>query len=176
MKRGIPELFVPFLPDTEKTVYSFDEAANKIKESYTFKEVGTYLKNMTLGETTISFNSKEYPANRWAIESLCKICKLSRATTYGLSPYYLVDLINKIVRINQKRVCIFLDKDETKVVNIVKAGYYRAQNLDVISMPILVRAKNAPIVNKIPDDEYNKPAVMGVITISIILGLNLFVT
>jgi hypothetical protein len=134
MKRGIPEIFVPFLPDTETTVYTFEDAMSEMEESYSFKEVGAYLNNITLGEKTISFNGKEYPAYRWAIESLCKICKLSMATTYGLSPSYLINLINNIVRTEQKRVCIYLDKTEGRVVNIVKAGYYRANNLDVIAM------------------------------------------
>ena len=79
MKRGIPELLVPFLPDKpETTVDSFEEAMNTKEESYSFEEVGTYLNHIILGEQTISFDGKDYSATRWAIESLCKICGVSK--------------------------------------------------------------------------------------------------
>jgi hypothetical protein len=134
MKGKIPELFVPFLPDTETTAYSFDDAMSKMEESYSFKEEKAYLNNITLGEKTISVNGQMFLANRFALESLCKLCKLSLPTTYSLSPNYSIDLINKIVGVDQRTVCIFLDESESRVVNIVKANYYRASNLDVIVM------------------------------------------
>ncbi len=121
MKREIPELFVPFHPDTETAANSFEKAMDVIGESYSFKEVGTYLNDISLCEQTISFDGKDYPASRWAIETLCKICRLSKNTIFNLSPRPLIDLINNVVKIKQERVCIVMDKTETRVINIVKA-------------------------------------------------------
>jgi hypothetical protein len=133
MNRRIPELFVPFIIDTQAKANSFEDAMNILEESYSFREVGTYLYNVKLDDRKILVDGKYYSASRWAIKSLCKMCGLSKTTTY-LSPNYLISLINNIVKAKQEYICIFFDKAETKVINIVKANYYRANNADVLAM------------------------------------------
>ena len=134
MKRDIPELFVPFHADTETTVSSFEDAVNTLEKIYCVKQVEASLSEIKLNERTVSFEGKDYAATRWAIESLCKICRLSKSTTFGLNSHYLIDLINNIIKVGQESICIFLDWEETRMVNIVKDPYYRAGNKDVLGM------------------------------------------
>jgi hypothetical protein len=134
MERRIPELFVPFLPHTETTVYSFEDAINTIEQSYSYKEVGAYAHDIKMDQQTIAVHGKDYHATRWGIESLFKMFGISKATIFRLAPDHLIDLINKVLRGQQDRIHVFLDQAETKIINVVKAPYYRARNAAAIKM------------------------------------------
>ena len=134
MKIRIPELYLPFLPDVEATSNSFNDAITQVERRYSFNKIGVDLNQLQLGSNFISIDNKEYQASRWAVESFCKLCKISRSTVYELNPHHLIKLINNIVKTQHKRICILLAKEENKIVNLVKADYFRPSAIDVLMM------------------------------------------
>jgi len=134
MKSKIPEIYIPFLPDIQTIAYSFEDAINEIENKYSFNEMVANTNDIKLGEGIISINRKDYPATRWALESLFKLFGLSKSTAVRLQLSDLIKFIDILKNGQKKEVSIFLDKTDIRIINIVKSPYHRVSNINTIKM------------------------------------------
>jgi hypothetical protein len=134
MNKNIPEIYIPFLPDTQITVNSHDDAINEVESKYSFNEATANTNDIKLGKGIISINGKDYRATRWALESLFKLFGLSKSTAVRLELNDLIKFIDILKNGQRKEVSIFLDKTDNRIINIVKLPYHRVSNRDAIKM------------------------------------------